>query len=168
MKFIDLLKSIDKEDIRYLLVGGMAVNFHGIIRATKDIDFIVYLERENVLKFCRLMTSLGYLPRAPVKAEDFADEEKRKDWFENKNMLVFCFYHKDDMMNVVDVFVNHPLPFEEIFQRRELIPIQDFKVPVISIPDLITLKKQASRTQDLSDIRALEEILKIRSENASK
>lgn len=165
MKFIDLLKAVEKAGIQYLVVGGMAVNFHGIIRPTKDIDFIVYLETNNLLKFCKLMTDLGYRPKAPVKAEDFADPEKRRDWIKNKNMIVFCFYHQDDLMNVIDVFVEHPLPFEEIYARRTLVPLGEVNISVIGIPDLIKLKEKAGRMQDLADIRALRQVLEIQAEN---
>ncbi len=165
MKFIDLLKAVEKAGIQYLVVGGMAVNFHGIIRPTKDIDFIVYLETNNLLKFCKLMTDLGYRPKVPVKAEDFADPEKRRDWIENKNMIVFCFYHQDDLMNVIDVFVEHPLPFEEIYARRTLVPLGEVDISVIGIPDLIKLKEKAGRMQDLADIRALRQVLEIQAEN---
>ncbi|MCE9624000.1 MAG: hypothetical protein K8R69_00895, partial [Deltaproteobacteria bacterium] len=134
-------------------------------RPTKDIDFIVHLETNNLLKFCKLMTQLGYRPKVPVNAEDFADPLKRQDWIENKNMVVFCFYHQDDLLNVIDVFVEHPLPFEETYSRRELIPLGDVNISVISIPDLIKLKEKAGRIQDQADIRALKQAMKIREED---
>lgn len=161
MKFVDLLKEISKAKIKYLVVGGIAVNLHGIIRPTKDIDFIVYLERKNLLKFCRLMTRLGYLPKVPVKAEEFADPKKRNDWIKNKNMIVFCFYHKSDLMNVVDVFVKHPLPFEGMYQRRSIVFIDEVQVSVIGIKDLIRLKEKANRLQDQSDIMLLRKVLEV-------
>lgn len=161
MKFFDLLKTISKAKIKYLVVGGIAVNLHGIIRATKDIDFVVYLEEANVRKFCKLMTRLGYLPKVPVKAEDFADQKKRNDWIKNKNMIVFCFYHKNDLMNVIDVFVKHPLPFEGMYKRRTVIKIDEVSVSVIGIKDLIKLKEKANRLQDQSDILLLRKVLKV-------
>ncbi len=45
-------------------MGGIAVNLHGIIRPTKDIDFVVHLERENLNRFLTLITNLGYKPNA--------------------------------------------------------------------------------------------------------
>ncbi len=162
MNFIDLLREIGLSKVRYLLVGGVAVNLHGIVRPTKDIDFIVYLEKKNLLEFIKIMTRLGYRPKVPVAAEDFADPEKRKDWIKNKNMIVFSFYHNKDLMNVVDVFVKHPLPFEGLFKRRELIDIGGVNISVIGIRDLIKLKEKANRLQDLHDIRSLKQVLEIR------
>lgn len=164
MDFTDLLQQVEKAKIRYLVVGGIAVNLHGIIRPTKDIDFVVYLETKNLLRFLNLMTDLGFKPKVPVKAIDFADPKNRADWIKNKNMIVFSFYHSQDIMRVIDVFVKHPLPFEAMYQRRSLIPIGDVEIPVIGIPDLIKLKKRANRLQDKSDIRALQEVLKMQKE----
>ncbi len=161
MKFSDLLKTISKARIKYLVVGGIAVNLHGIIRPTKDIDFVVYLEEKNVCKFCKLLTKIGYLPKVPVKVEDFADPKKRQDWIKNKNMVVFCFYHKTDLMNVIDVFVKHPLPFEGMYKRRSVIKLDGVPVSVISIKDLIKLKEKANRFQDKSDIMLLKKVMKV-------
>lgn len=162
MEFIELLKSIEKAKIRYLVVGGIAVNLHGIERPTKDIDLVVYLEKNNLIKFLKLMTTLGFCPKVPVLPTDFADPKKRADWIKNKNMIVFSFYHKKDVMKVIDVFVKHPLPFEPMYKRRRSIPIGKIKIPVIGIDDLIKLKKKANRLQDQADIRALREVLRIR------
>ncbi len=162
MEFLDLLQKIEKAKVRYLVVGGIAVNLHGIIRPTKDIDFVVYLEKQNLLRFLKLMTRLGYRPKVPVKATDFADPEKRKDWIKNKNMIVFSFYHEKDLMKVIDVFVKHPLPFESMYKRRELVKVGRMNISVIGVRDLIKLKQKANRLQDISDIRALKQVLQMR------
>jgi len=165
MEFLELLKAMHKEKIRYVLVGGVAVNLHGIIRATKDIDFVIHLEEENLKKFINLMTQLGYKPKVPVDPMEFADPQKRKEWIETKNMIVFCFYHEKDLMKVIDVFVQHPLPFEEMYERRCKIPVGDTIISVANIEDLISLKAQAGRLQDRSDILALRKVQKIEAEN---
>lgn len=164
MDFLGLLKKLGQAKIRFLVVGGIAVNFHGITRPTKDIDLIVYLEKKNLLRFLKLMTGLGYCPKVPVPATDFADPRKRRDWIKNKNMVVFSFYHSTDMMKVIDVFVRHPLPFEGVYKRRVTYKVDNVIIPVISIQDLIKLKKQANRLQDRSDIKALRKVLEIQKE----
>ncbi len=162
LEFFELLKKLAQSGIRFLLVGGMAVNLHGIERPTKDIDLVVYLETKNLRKFLLLMRHLGFRPKVPVGPTDFADPRKRADWIKNKNMIVFSFYHTTDMMRVIDVFVKHPLPFGPMFQKREMIAVDRVKIPVISIPDLIKLKQQAKRAQDLADIVMLKKVLKER------
>ena len=160
MQFLELLKEVEKAKVRYLVVGGIAVNLHGVIRPTQDIDFIVYLERNNLLRFIQLMNRLGYRPRVPVRPEELADEKKRRDWGQHKNMIVFSFYHPQDMMKVIDVFIKHPLPFEGMYKRRVQISLGDLDISVISIPDLIKIKGKANRLQDRSDIAALKQVMK--------
>lgn len=164
MEFFELLKAIVQSKVRFVVVGGIAVNLHGIERPTKDIDLVVYLEKKNLLKFLRLMTRLGFRPKVPVGASDFADPKKRADWIKNKNMIVFSFYHSKDMMRVIDVFVKHPLPFEPMYRRREMVRIDDISIPVIAIPDLIKLKQKAGRAQDRADIVMLQKVLRVRKE----
>jgi predicted nucleotidyltransferase len=164
MEFLDLLKAIVKSKVRFVVVGGIAINLHGIERPTKDIDLVVYLEEKNLLRFLKLMTKLGFRPKVPVGATDFADSRKRADWIKNKNMIVFSFYHLKDMMRVIDVFVKHPLPFGPMYRRKEMIRVGEIKIPVIAIPDLIKLKKKANRTQDVADIAMLRKVLQTRKE----
>jgi len=168
MEFLDLFQRINRSKIRYLVVGGIAVNLHGIIRPTNDIDLVVYLERKNLIRFVNLMRQLGYKPTLPVRAEELIDPKKRSDWSRNRNMVVFSFHHQKDPMKGIDVFIKHPLPFGSIYKRKEEIRAGEIKIPVIGIPDLIKLKRRVGRLQDRSDIRALREILRIRKESHEK
>jgi hypothetical protein len=43
-------EGLNKEDIDYLVVGGLAVNLHGIPRMTYDIDLMVSLDTGNIMK----------------------------------------------------------------------------------------------------------------------
>ncbi|MFQ5670913.1 MAG: DUF6036 family nucleotidyltransferase [Acidobacteriota bacterium] len=65
-------------------------------------------------------------------------------------------------MRVVDLFVQHPIPFEELWSRSEELDLQTIRVHVASIPDLIHVKCLAGRPQDHADIEQLERILQAR------
>jgi predicted nucleotidyltransferase len=131
---IGLLKysgSLQKKDVKYVIVGGIAVNLLGVPRFTADLDLIVALKQ--------------------------------------KNMIVFSFWRPDRPYEVIDVFVKEPIPFKELWSKREKVPLENIKIPVISIGHLIRLKKQANRLQDISDIEALKKLLnELRSEKNSK
>ena len=167
MEFLQLFKELNQAHVRYLLVGGLALNLHGVNRTTGDIDIIIYLEDANVRNFLGLMSELGYQPQAPVDLMDFANPSKRQEWKNTKHMIVFSLHHPEDLVKVIDVFVESPLPFEESYEHRVTYTIDDIAIPVISIPDLIKLKELAGRKQDASDIEALKKVLAIQKEETS-
>jgi len=56
LDFQTIFKELNRIGIDYLVVGGLAVNFHGVPRMTYDIDLMVLLEPENILKFVTKLT----------------------------------------------------------------------------------------------------------------
>ena len=158
--FAEIFRELAKEDVRYVIVGGIAVNLLGVPRFTADLDLIVALERKNIQKFAKCMTKLGFKPKVPVTAEMFADPKNRENWIKEKNMIVFSFWRPDHPYEVIDVFVKEPIPFKELWSKREKVSLENIKIPVISIGHLIQLKKQAGRLQDVSDIEALNKLSK--------
>ncbi|RLD12370.1 MAG: hypothetical protein DRI22_05375, partial [Caldiserica bacterium] len=64
--FESILEELSKRNILFIVVGGVAVNLHGIPRMTYDIDILLKMEDENLRKFCSLMKEKGYKPKVPV------------------------------------------------------------------------------------------------------
>ena len=143
---------------RYVVVGGLATVLHGYARLTADIDMIVDLDPIEVKKTLTAMTALGLRPRAPVDPLAFADEAVRRSWVVEKKMAVFSFCDPAVPMREVDLFVEHPIPFAELWTRSELVTLQQTTVRIASIEDLIAMKRIAGRPEDLQDIEALEAI----------
>jgi predicted nucleotidyltransferase len=158
--FTEIFRELAKEDVKYVIAGGIAVNLLGVPRFTADLDLIVALEQKNVKKFAKCMTRLGFKPKVPVTAAMFADPKNREAWIKERNMIVFSFWRPDRPHEVVDVFVKEPIPFKKLWSKREQVSIENIKIPVISIDHLVQLKKQAGRLQDISDIEALKKLSK--------
>ncbi len=158
MIYLELLKALEEKQIRYVIVGGLAVILHGFARMSIDLDLAISLDTANLQRFLGLAKALGYRPRLPVAIEDFADPEKRKTWIEQKNMLVFSLIHGKRVQELVDIFVQDVVPFEELFARRAAVSFGTFHANVASIQDLKTMKRISGRPQDLQDIAALEDI----------
>lgn len=150
------MRSLEAEKVRYLIVGGLAVVAHGYVRFTADIDLIVDLEEKNIGGALRALVGLGYRPRAPVKAEEFADAGIRRRWIEEKGMTVFSMLSSSHQATEIDIFAEIPLDFEKAYSRRVVMGIaKGVTASFIGIDDLIALKEKAGRPKDLQDIEEL-------------
>jgi len=158
--FTEIFRELAKKDVKYVIVGGIAVNLLGVPRFTADLDIVVALDEKNVLKFAKCMSRLGFKPKVSVTTEMFADPKNRELWVKEKNMIVFSFWRPERPYEVIDVFVKEPMPFDDLWSKREKVAIENIKIPVISLGHLVQLKKQAGRLQDLSDIEALKKLSK--------
>ena len=153
--YLPLFKALNDANVKYVVVGGLATVLHGYARLTVDVDLMVDLAPEEAARAVQTLESLGFKPRAPVPAAQFADAAKRKEWIEQKGMKVFSFHNPGNPMLTVDVFVQHPIPFADLRARAERMAIDGVPVYICSIDDLITLKQQAGRPLDLQDIEML-------------
>jgi len=155
-----LFKDMNEAGVDYMLVGGVAVNFYGIPRMTYDLDLMIALNPENILKLLSRLSDWGYKPRAPVNPRDLVDEKKRRTWVREKNMKAFSFYHEKEAIGEIDVLIDLPMPYEELRERAKVFDVEGTRVPVVSGQDLIDLKLRAGRQQDLSDAEHLKTVLK--------
>jgi len=140
-------------DVRFLVVGGLAVNVHGLPRMTLDIDLVVQLDHDNIARAFEALASVGYAPLVPVSAADFGDVATRERWIHEKHMHVLRFHSDEHWQTPVDLFVSEPFPFDAEYDAatvRELTGVGGIRV--VSLPTLMRMKKQAGRPQDLADL----------------
>ncbi|MES1204770.1 MAG: hypothetical protein ABUS79_02425 [Pseudomonadota bacterium] len=150
-----VFSALNRASARYVVVGGVATVLHGFPRLTADLDLVVDLDPPQALRTMEALASLGLRPRAPVSADAFADEAQRRSWIADKGMRVFSLWDPASPMREVDVFVDNPIPFLELWQRSTIVTLAGERVPIASISDLIALKRLANRPSDLQDIEAL-------------
>ena len=105
---------------------------HGYARLTADVDLILDLERHAAARAMRALVALGLRPRVPVDAEDFADERARESWVRDKGMRVFSLYKPDDPLLAVDVFAEHPVDFERLFERADVCEVGAVPIRIAS------------------------------------
>lgn len=154
-----IIRALNGAQVRYLIVGGLAVVAHGYLRFTADVDLIVGFEKENLKKALQALTKLGYRPRAPVSIEEFADSASRTTWIKEKGMIVFSLWSAQHEFTEIDLFVESPFDFDKAYSKAahlELIP--QLPATFVSLEDLISLKKEAGRPEDLLDIEKLKMI----------
>lgn len=155
MLYEDIFRGFQLEGVRYLVVGGIAVNLHGYVRLTVDLDVMVDLSEPNLTKVVKVMDRLGYVPRVPVNPIDLVLPEKRKEWIRQKGAVVFTFVHTQRPSRQLDVFLSNPIEFENAYIGKELKELFGVQIPIASIDDIIALKSVSNRPRDREDIEHL-------------
>ncbi len=156
--FEPVFEALNAAGARYVVVGGVAVVLHGHARLTADLDIAVDLSPREATIAMEALVGLGLRPRLPVEASGFADPAVRARWIVERDMKVFSLWDPQDPLRSVDVFVENPIDFEELWGRSELVELANSRTRIASIVDLIRLKRLAGRPQDHADIEALEAI----------
>ena len=154
--FEAVAKALDSAGVRYLVAGGLAVNAHGYVRLTVDIDLVIALDADNIRQTFAALAEIGYHPSVPIDADAFARPEQRERWRNEKGMQVLNFQSDVFPGTSVVVFVSEPFDFTheyDVSMRGELLP--GVQVCFVSISTLIRMKQAAGRPRDLDDIEHL-------------
>lgn len=151
-----VLKSLSSAGVRFLVAGGLAVNAHGVVRLTADIDLVVQLVPENIHRAFQALLRIGYRPSVPVTGEQFADDATRRGWIEEKGMQVLNFWSDEHRETSVDLFVTEPFPFDEEYDRAMIRPVAGMDdIRFVSLRTLLHMKEVANRRKDWGDIEDL-------------
>lgn len=153
-----VLAGLNAAGVRYLVVGGVAVVLHGHLRTTADLDLVVALDDANASRAVEALQALGFTPRAPVPAAQFADASARAVWIADKGLTVFSLASERAAGLEVDLFVKEPFDFETAYARAVTVALDTTTATVVALQDLIAMKRTAGRAQDQADIEALEAI----------
>lgn len=154
--FEAIVRSLGEAGVRYLVAGGLAVNAHGYMRLTKDIDLVLDLRTENVERALDALEGLGYRPTVPVAAARFADPEQRQRWIREKDMKVFQLWSDEHPETPIDLFVEEPFSFDEEYGQAMVKPLYGtVEVRFVSLETLIRMKEAAGRAQDRLDVEHL-------------
>ena len=140
-----------KHNVRMLMVGGGAVNFHGYQRHSADVDFWIDTTEENFRKLVLVFNEMGY------EIDDFPQNVKQQQ----QNISIKFSPADLDLELITKFSVNRT--FDEAYRDSEIVIVKDktfLKWNVLSLEDLITSKVKANRNKDLLDIQQLREINK--------
>ena len=138
--------------LRYAVVGGYAVALHGAVRGTVDIDLVFPWEERTLVLAESALNGIGLVSTLPVSAGEvyaFRDE-----YVANRNLIAWKFHNPNDPLEQVDIIINYDLTGK----RTKRVELASGPVRVLSIRDLIAMKRESGRPQDIEDIRALEQL----------
>jgi len=141
--FNSVISSLNKHNVKHLIVGGHAVNIYGYIRSTADLDLWIEKSDENLNNLYNALLSLGYDKENCSRG---INEIKL-----NKNIGIL-----DDDENKVDIIqlYSTKLSFQQAYSRKETVK-GEITLHVISLNDLIETKLSAGRPQDIQDVNEL-------------
>lgn len=154
-----LARSLESAHVRYLIVGGMAVVAHGYVRLTVDVDLVLDPDRESLLRAVEALSSLGYVPRAPVPFSAFADPAQRRIWATEKGLTVFSLFSAEHKATELDLFLEPPFDFDWAHARALRLTMETGETLwFVSKADLVEMKRAAGRPRDLQDVEKLLEL----------
>ena len=165
--FEAIIAALNDAGVCYLVPGGLAVNAHGYLRFTHDVDLVIALVSDNVILAFAALAKLGYRPLVPISVEQFADEQTRRHLIAEKGMTVLNLHSEEHRETPVAIFVDMPFDFDAEYRRSligEIAP--GLQARFVSLETLIAMKVTARKPRGRDDIQHLQWILEDRSEMA--
>lgn len=135
------------------------MGLHGVPRTTMDVDIIIAMDDVNIDSFISAANRLELSPVMPVPLTDLKDKIKREGWIKEKNMIVLALRSVDPSSPTIDVLIEPTINVDVALERAKRVEAEGVPVQLAAIEDMIELKKEAGRAQDISDIKILEELL---------
>ena len=140
--FKEFFQLLDKNKVKYMIIGGYAVAYHGYPRFTKDIDIWIMVSPENAKKMIRVLRDFGFEPLG-LQANDFLESET----------IIQLGYAP----NRIDLIMGVPgVDFEQCYAERIKEEIEGVCLSFIGLENLKKVKRASGRLQDLVDIENLE------------
>ena len=140
--FKEFLELLNENKVKYLVVGGYAVAFHGHPRYTKDIDVWIELSPDNANNIMNALKEFGF-GSLGLKPEDF---------LESDNIIQLGY-----PPNRIDILTSlKDLKFEDCYKTKVEVEIQGLHIDFIDIENLKKNKRATGRPQDLADAENLE------------
>jgi len=133
--------SLQKHNVRYLTIGGIAAILHGVPRATFDLDVLIEATPENAQRLLDALLDAGLATAEMTTAEELLGHE----------ITIFR-----DRVRIDVQTATLGLDFETAWQRKEVMKYRRQEFYVLSREDLIASKLAAGRVKDLEDVRLLE------------
>jgi hypothetical protein len=137
-----MLASLLAAGVEFVIVGGVAVNAHGYLRATRDMDVFFRPTEANARLMFSALQRMGVVPEGKTAMDLLDDEEHLR------------FGRGEDTVDVLASIGE--MSFDQVWRNRVEDEIYGVRVPFISKQDLMDNKRQTGRLRDLADVEELE------------
>lgn len=142
---LQLYKTLREEKVKYLVIGRVAVVLYGVPVSTFDLDLLIEPSEENCERLIKGLTQAGFKGAKALSIHDFLEV----------GFATLPEHIKLDIFAAED-----EEKFKQLWRRRKIMQIHYTKINVISMEDLIELKKRSGKKKDREDVRNLKRILR--------
>ena len=142
--FSEFIALLNAHEVKYLVIGGYAVNYHGYPRYTRDIDFWLWMTDDNIQQLLTAIRAFGF-GSLGLEISDFMTPD-------NIVQLGYEPYRIDLLVDVDGV------DFTACYNRRKEVNIDGLPINFLALDDLIIAKRTTARPQDLADADGLEKL----------
>ena len=136
--YCDVFDRLERDEIRYAVISGVAVVLHGHVRPIADLDMVIDPAPEEAARAMRALARNGFVPSIPLPL--------------NMLSVLRMFDHSE---REVDVFVRYQIPFDQLWASSKHVRIGDSVARVVSLEHLLQAKRINARPHDLLDIERL-------------
>ena len=143
--YLDFISALNVSGVKYMVVGGFAVNFHGYNRATADLDLWISNDEANLTRLGDALYRLGY--EFPSDAASELKEDRIVSITEGEYVV--------ELMTRLNISTE--ISFDQAYQLAEERDINQVKIKLISFEHLKNEKARSKRYKDLDDLSKLEE-----------
>jgi predicted nucleotidyltransferase len=149
--FDELLRRLTTGDVRFVLVGGLALNAWGVVRGTKDVDIVPDPDPENLGRLAQVAVVAGGRVQTP---EAFGGSPKSISALLAEGERVFI----ETALGPLDVVQGLPgvPPYPQLRNHATEVDVLGVPIAVCSLDDLRAMKRAAGRTRDLADLEDLD------------
>lgn len=153
MLLYEITDSFEASKLKYAVVGGFGLALHGIVRATMDVDFVLTLTQGDFERAEKALAKIGLQSRLPIRAEDVI--KMRQEYIDNRNLIAWSFVDYKNPSRQVDILITKDL--KDL--QTEKVSVGGRKISVATLPEILKMKTEAGRPQDLIDIKSIQEKL---------
>lgn len=141
--FQDFIKSLNDSNVKYVLVGGYSVIYHGFSRTTGDLDIFVEVSKDNYNNLKKAFSQFG------LSLFDMTES----NFLSNDNMEVFSFGRSPVSIDIIKKISG--VTFEEVYKNAIEDLFEEIPMRIIHINDLKKNKSSTGRAKDINDLENL-------------
>jgi uncharacterized protein (DUF1330 family) len=148
----ELFRALDEHGVDYLVIGGVAAQVHGRRRTTKDLDVLPAPDAENARRLAAALEALDARPLELGAAAAAPTTEQLR-----LAPIVPPLTTRHGELHIVNEPAGAPA-YDDMRARALSIDLDGITMYIVSVDDLIRMKKAAGRPRDLDDIEAITEV----------